>query len=217
MHERIIGLYDENAAEWDRKRGQGFEPRQSSEPGSAAEELAEGRLMERAWLERFLAPLPARSAILDIGCGTGVPIARYLSGLGHMVTGVDSSPSMIAIAGRRMPDNEWIVADMRALDLGRRFDGLIAWHSFFHLTQADQRAMFARFASHAAPGAMLLFTSGPAHGEAIGEWMGEPLYHASLDPQEYRALLAANGFEVVDHRSEDPNCGGATVWLARRA
>lgn len=217
MHERIIGLYDKNAAEWDRTRGQAFEPAQSPACGPAAQGHAKGRLMERSWLDRFLAPLPAGSAILDIGCGTGAPIARYVAGLGHTVTGVDSSPAMIAIASQRLPALEWIVADMRALDLGRRFDGIIAWHSFFHLTYTDQRAMFARFASHAASGAMLLFTSGPAHGEAIGEWMGEPLYHASLDPQEYRSLLAANRFDVVDHRSEDPDCGGATVWLARRA
>jgi hypothetical protein len=62
---------------------------------------------------------------------------------------------------------------------------------------------------------VLLFTSGPAHGEAIGSFGGEALYHASLDEAEYRALLDANGFDVVDHRIEDPECGGHTVWLAQ--
>lgn len=37
--------------------------------------------------------------------------------------------------------------------------------------------MFPVFAAHAAPGAVLMFTSGPTAGEAIGEWEGEPLYH----------------------------------------
>ena len=60
-----------------------------------------------------------------------------------------------------------------------------------------------------------MFTSGPAHGEAIGSYKGEPLYHASLDAAEYRALLNANGFEVVAHVVEDPDCGGHTVWLAQ--
>ncbi len=78
----------------------------------------------------------------------------------------------------------------------------------------DQRRMFARFAAHAAPGAALLFTSGPAVGEAIGTFEGEPLYHASLDRDEYRRLLDANGFDVAAFLADDAECGGHTVWLA---
>jgi hypothetical protein len=61
-----------------------------------------------------------------------------------------------------------------------------------------------------------MFTSGPHHGEAIGEFAGEKLYHASLAPEEYRALLDRSGFDVVDFRADDPDCAGHTVWLARR-
>jgi hypothetical protein len=104
---------------------------------------------------------------------------------------------------------------MRQLALGSRFDGLVAWDSFFHLSPPDQRLMFAVFGAHAAPGAALMFTSGPSQGEAMGLLEGEPLYHASLDGQEYRALLEAKGFEVVAQRNEDPDCGGRAVWLAR--
>jgi len=147
----------------------------------------------------------------------GEPIAAYLIGRGAKVTGIDSSPSLIALARARFPEQEWSVQDMRRLDLGRRFDGLLAWHSFFHLHPDDQRPLFARFAAHARPGAALMFTSGWSHGEAIGEWQGEPLYHGSLDPEDYRRLLEENGFELVDHRVQDPECGHATIWLARMA
>jgi hypothetical protein len=37
----------------------------------------------------------------------------------------------------------------------------------------------AVFRRHAAPKAALMFTSGPAAGEAIGAYRGEPLYHAA--------------------------------------
>lgn len=195
MHQRIVGLYEDNAAAFDRERGRD--------------------LHERGWLGRFLALLPEAPGILDIGCGMGEPIAAWLIGRGARLTGLDSSPSLLALARRRFPAHEWIVGDMRALDLGRRFDGLIAWHSFFHLSPEDQEPMFERFAAHARPGAALMFTSGWGRGTAIGEWQGEPLYHASLDPEEYRHLLAQHGFDVVDHRVNDPECGHATVWLAR--
>lgn len=104
---------------------------------------------------------------------------------------------------------------MRTLSMGRVFDGLLAWNSFFHLAHADQRRMFPIFRKHAAPRAALMFTAGPSHGEAIGVLEGEPLYHASLDGSEYRALLDEQGFDVVAHAAEDPQCGHHTIWLAQ--
>ncbi len=194
--ERVIALYEENAEAWDRQRCRD--------------------LHERHWLERFIALLPEGGRVLDIGCGGGEPIARCLIERGFRISGVDSSPSLIALCRERFPGQTWQVGDMRDLDLGERFDGLLAWHSFFHLAQDDQRAMFRRFSAHAAPGAALMFTSGPQAGEAVGWWQGEPLHHASLAPAEYAALLAQNGFAVVDRRARDPECGEAAVWLARR-
>jgi hypothetical protein len=143
------------------------------------------------------------------------PIARYILESGFRVVGVDFSPSLIEMCRARFPDSEWIVADMRQLSLERRFDGLLAWDSFFHLRMDDQRPMFERFAAHARPGAPLMFTSGPAHGEAIGSFCGEPLYHGSLDPADYQGLLRKTGFSVLAYVPKDPRCGEHTVWLAR--
>jgi trans-aconitate methyltransferase len=194
--DRIASLYERHANAYDKLRGRD--------------------LCEKSWLDRFAALLPPHGAIVDIGCGMGEPIARYLIEAGHPVTGIDSSPALIETCRARFPEQSWRVADMRGLSLGRRFDGLIAWDSFFHLCPDDQRGMFGVFAAHAAPGAALMFTSGPADGIAMGTFEGEPLYHASLDAAEYRALLGNNGFDVVAHAVEDPSCGGHTVWLARR-
>jgi SAM-dependent methyltransferase len=144
--------------------------------------------------------------VLDIGCGSGEPIAHHLIENGYALTGVDAAPAMIGLCRSRFPSGTWLVADMRKLALGRRFDGLLAWDSFFHLRPEDQRAMFPIFAAHAAPKAALMVTSGPSFGEAIGTFEGEPLYHGSLDPAEYRALLKAE-FEVVA-RCGDASCGG---------
>jgi hypothetical protein len=104
---------------------------------------------------------------------------------------------------------------MRNLAIQKAFDGLLAWDSLFHLTHDDQRRMFPIFKRHASPSAALMFTSGPQRGEAFGSYRGERLYHASSFPEEYRALLKTNGFLVVEHIIEDPDCGGHTVWLAK--
>lgn len=193
--ERIIDLYQRHDLTWNTERSR--------------------HLIEKTWLDRFLAIIPSKAFVLDLGCGMGEPIASYLLEQGCAVTGVDTSHTLIEICQNRFSQQEWIVADMRVVALEKRFQGIIAWDSFFHLTYTDQRHMFRVFRQHAAPEAALLFTSGPAYGEAIGDYQGEPLYHASLDTEEYQTLLQEQGFGVVAHVMEDATCGYRTVWLAR--
>jgi SAM-dependent methyltransferase len=194
--DRIIGLYDRHAEAWDKDRSRS--------------------LFERPWLQRFAELLPPRGSILDIGCGSGEPIAGFFIRAGYRVHGVDSSPAMIAFCKERFPNETWDIADMRILSLGQTFDGLLAWDSFFHLCREDQRRMFPIFREHAASNAALMFTSGPSDGVAMGTYGGEPLYHASLSPDAYRALLDEHGFDVVANVVEDAAAGGHTIWLAQR-
>jgi SAM-dependent methyltransferase len=195
--EAIIELYERHARDFDRDRGRS--------------------LWEHAWLDRFLSYLAPESIVLDIGCGMGEPVGRYIIDAGFGIVGIDSSPSMIEMCRERFPQAEWLVKDMRTLALGRKFGGVLAWDSFFHLPMNDQRLMFPRFSEHALPAAPLMFTSGSIEGEAIGSYCGEPLYHASLDRMEYERLLTSNGFVVRGYKADDPECAFHTVWLATHA
>ncbi|MET3837273.1 2-polyprenyl-3-methyl-5-hydroxy-6-metoxy-1,4-benzoquinol methylase [Brevundimonas sp. UYEF29] len=195
---RIVGLYRNKADDWVRDRG-------------ATLYSGDGGVDEAIWLDRFVAGLPAGASILDAGCGSGWPIGAALLELGHQVTGMDASPGLIAHAQATLPTGVWSVADMRdALPPGP-FDGVLAWHSLFHLSPDDQSRVLPKLAACVAEGGRLMFTSGQAHGETIGQWRGEPLYHASLDPEAYRALLADAGLRVEYDGAE------TGVWLARRA
>ncbi len=194
--EDILSTYEIHARGFDKRRGK--------------------KLFERKWLDRFVRVAPNGRRLLDLGCGSGRPIAQYLSERNMTVTGVDGAAAMIEIFRETLPRATAHHADMRGLDLGETFDAILAWNSFFHLTAADQRAMFPVFAAHAAPGAALMFTSGPDAGEAIGNVEGDTVYHASLAPDEYRSLLADNGFELVKFVPEDPECDYHSVWLARK-
>lgn len=191
--EATRAVYEAGAAAWDRERGRG--------------------LSERVWLERLLAVAPA-GPVLDLGCGTGEPIAAWLIEQGREVVGVDFAAPMLERARARLPA-EWILGDMRSLDLGRRFAGIVAWDSFCHLTAAEQRAMFPRFADHLLPGGALVLTSGAEEGVAVGAVDGRALHHASLSPAGYAGALEAAGLDVRAFVAEDPACG-RTVWLARR-
>lgn len=172
-------------------------------------------LWERPALEACVAGCASPLRVLDLGCGSGQPIAQWFVERGDAVTGVDGAAEMLEECAARVPAVERVLADMRGLTLGRSFDIILAFNSFFHLTPADQRTMFPVFARHAAPDARLLFTSGPMAGERVGRVGNSPVYHASLAPEEYRALLVEVGFEVVWFRPEDAELKGHSVWLAQ--
>jgi ubiquinone/menaquinone biosynthesis C-methylase UbiE len=146
LSDRIIGHYERHATAWDADRaGSGWN--------------------DKPWHDRFVAMvrkvMPKGASVLDLGCGSGSPVARHMAAQGLKVTGVDSSPTLIALCRSRLPDHEWIVGDMRRLSLGRSFQGILAWDSFFHLNYDDQRNMFGIFARHARPSAVLMFNAGP--------------------------------------------------------
>src|SRR3569832_2454781 len=95
---KIIGLYERHASTYDHDRSRS--------------------LFEKAWLDRFIKLLPLRATVLDLGCGMGEPIARYLLQSGVNVLKNNTTKTKNKQNGRRFPESEWIAADMRQLDLG---------------------------------------------------------------------------------------------------
>jgi SAM-dependent methyltransferase len=172
--------------------------------------------MEEHHLKEFTSHLKKGAKILDLGCGTGKPIAEYLLTQGYEVTGVDGSEKMLALAKTNIPKAKLIHQDMRKIDLKEKFDAIIMWHSSFHLPANDQIKLFPILKEHLNPKGLLMFTSGLTNGEVWSENGGENLYHASLATNEYREILKQNNFEVLNYSEEDKKAGGATVWLTRQ-
>lgn len=194
----VIEIYEESASFW-------------------KEERAKSTFSEKKYMNWILERLSPGDEILDIGCGSGFPIADHFLKNGFKVTGIDAVQEMIEFAQMAFPDAAWKVADMRTLNLHQKFGAIVAWDSFFHLNFLEQEQMFPIFKNHLKPAGLLVFTSGPERGEAIGDMNGNPLFHASLSPDEYRKLLNENGFDVESFHPEDKDCGGHTVWLCRQS
>ena len=109
--------------------------------------------------------LASGGPVLELGCGTGrvtIPIAAA----GVDITGVDSSPAMLAVARRKaavLPKAEaprLVEGDMRALDLdGRRFGlVIIPFRGFLALmTVEDQMSTLSSITSLLAPEGRLVF------------------------------------------------------------
>lgn len=189
-------IYEEQAEQYDRNRSR--------------------KLFEARWLTRFADGLTRNARVLDVGCGTGEPIASWLIGEGFRYTGVDIAEAMLAIARKRWPEIDWLRADMRTLDLGKQFDGIVAWDSFFHLTRQEQRDCLQVLGRHLAPGGHLLVTVGHGNGEVIGCVGEATIYHASLSPAEYAVLLEENGMLMTGFLAHDPDCEKHSVLLARK-
>ncbi len=173
-------------------------------------------LFEARWLARFSACLPARARVLDLGCGAGEPIARWFIAEGFRVTGIDFAEPMLDLARARWPDGDWRHVDMKRLELGETFDGIIAWNSFFHLRPDEQRMCIGRMAKHLEPGGSVLLTVGHKAGEVSGTVGGEPVYHASLSPAEYAIFLEQNGLRLTGFLAEDPETNNHSVLMARK-
>lgn len=194
IHDSTIATYQANAGAWDRQRYKG--------------------LFEQAWLDRFIACLPECGRVLDVGCGSGEPIAEYLISQGFELTGIDAAQAMIDICAKRFPDADWQTMDMRSLHLPDRFDGIVAWDSFFHLNQDEQRSVLQKFWQHLNSGGALLLTIGAQDGEELGTVNGHKVYHASLQPDEYFDILKTAGFADVDIKLWDQDCAEHCVLLA---
>lgn len=192
-HRRV---YEASAADW-------HEGRRGSYP-------------ERPWIDRLVEGLDPGARVLDLGCGSGHPVAADLLARGFRVTGVDFAPAMLAIARRTLPGGDWIEADIRSYRPGPGLSAAIGWDSLFHLAAAEQRAVLPRLCAALEPGGRLLFTSGPAAGEAWGRVSGGPVWHESLSPAGYAALLEDAGMAIRRFVAEDRETAGHTVWLARR-
>lgn len=172
-------------------------------------------LMEKPWLDKVIDVIGKEGSVLDLGCGTGMPMMNYLLNEGLRVTGVDASKGILEIAKNNFPSEEFFQADMRELALNKKFDAIIAWHSFFHLPPEDQPRMFPLFKNHLNKNGVLLFTSGTEYGEAWGMNGGVNLYHGSLDVNTYEDLLESNGFRVLEYKENDVECGHANIWMAQ--
>src|SRR5690242_20023788 len=77
-------------------------------------------LFEKPYLDMIISYLKPGNKILDLGCGMGEPIAEYFVSKGFHVTGVDGSVKMITLAKSRLPQAEFLVGDMRTIELNEK-------------------------------------------------------------------------------------------------
>lgn len=116
----------------------------------------------------LLANLPPGAALLDLCCGTG-HLARQLTGRGFLVTGVDSSEGMLALARRNAPSAHFLLSEAHSFTLQQPVDAaLCTFDSINHiLDPALILASFRQIFLSLKQGGCFLFDCNTA--EAYGE------------------------------------------------
>jgi len=158
--------------------------------------------------------LPSGASVLDLGCGAGVPVTRWLARR-FAVTGADLSARQLDLARKHVPQAEFVKADMTGLSFEpESFDAVVAFHSIIHVPRAEHPALLGKIQHWLRPGGTFFATW------ALGAWEGEeedwegwgaPMRWSHYDGETSLALLRGAGFEV--ERAEARATSGDESWL----
>jgi SAM-dependent methyltransferase len=150
-----------------------------------------------AWLRDLETRLADGADVLELGCGRGVPGTRELARR-HRVTGVDISAVQIELARHHVPEASFVHADASELEVASgSLDAVVALSFFGHVPADEQRELVARIGVWLADGGLLLanFPAGAAGEEVDDDWLGTPMFFASLGGESYLPLLRECGLE----------------------
>ncbi len=151
------------------------------------------------WLRDLESRLSENAEILELGCGRGVPATRELARR-HCVIGIDISAVQIELARHHVPEASFVHADAAELEVAAAsLDAVVALFFFGHIPVGEQRELISRCAWWLRPGGLLLatFGAGDAGEEVTDDWLGAPMFFASLGSDAYLPLLRELGLEPL--------------------
>jgi SAM-dependent methyltransferase len=176
-----------------------------------------------AWVRDLDARLHDGADILELGCGRGVPVTRELARR-HRVTGVDISAVQVELARHHVPEASFVHADATELEIAAgSLDAVVALFVFGHIPAAEQGALVHRIGRWLRTDGLLLGTFGAGEaGESIDpEWLGAPMFFASLGGDAYTRLLLDAGTELLRDEvvgQDEPGHGEVRFrWVLARA
>lgn len=171
----------------------------------------------RRYVGLILKGLAPGARVLDLGCGTGEPVARHVTERGFRVVCVDESAKMLEIARRVVPGAAFVLADMRGLSLEGTFAAAVAWDSLFHVERGSHREIFRKlWGLLDAGGRLLLSAGGTGHEGFTSEMYGRDFFYSAHEPAETARLLASEGFAVELCEEDDPSSRGHIAIVARK-
>lgn len=148
-------------------------------------------------VRKWARSLPSHSTVLDLGCGTGIPVSKILMEEGMIVLGIDASPTMVKTFKENFPDAPVVCeAVEESLFFEKKFDAIVAWGLLFLLPEKVQETVIQKAANALRTGGKLLFTA-TAKKQEWKDAMTEQ-HSISLGAEGYKKLLAASGLSLIE-------------------
>jgi ubiquinone/menaquinone biosynthesis C-methylase UbiE len=155
---------------------------------------------DKAHVDAFITLLSPQARVLEAGCGPG-GIVEYFHSQGFVVTGIDLSPEMIAIAKKRVPDAAYEVMDLRDMKFpDTSFDGIISSYSFIHVPERDADGTLAGFHRVLTDSGLLFLAIEEGEGEYYFDEPFKPgskIFMKFYTKEDITKRLKNAGFELV--------------------
>jgi SAM-dependent methyltransferase len=139
--------------------------------------------------------------VVELGCGTGVPVGQALAAR-YDYTGVDASAGMLERARAAVPSGTFVHADMETTSFpAASLGAVVAFFSIIHVPRERHTALFAAIAEWLRAGGVFLGTlhSADDPDDYAPNWLDAgPMRWSGYDAVTNRALLERAGFEVLD-------------------
>lgn len=164
---------------------------------------------EPAFLDRLISGLQPSAKVLDMGCGTGRPVAEFLLQQGFSVTGVDQAEDLLALARQRLPEGRWLHAQMESFAPDEDYDGAVIWDSLFHVPREHHEPILRRVVRRLRPGARLMLSVGGSDHPPFTDTMyGQPFFYDSHTPEAVVSILTALGTVIEKAEFINPPTDG---------
>lgn len=153
---------------------------------------------EREHLDALLSVVPVGATVLDLGCGTGRPMAEHIVSQGRRVLGVDQSEALLSMARSHLPDERWVLSTMQAFEIDQPCHGALLWDSLFHVPRAEHEPILRKVVEALPAGARLMLTvGGSAHPAFTDTMFGQTFFYDSNTPEESEQILVRLGCRIV--------------------
>ncbi len=183
--------------------------------------------IEQPSIDEAISYLQSGAKILDVGCGSGKPIANYLVEKNFDVYGVDISPKLIDYAKQIIPENKLFVGDICDFSTDIKFDAIICWFALFHIHAEHHLDVLKKFHAFLKPKGILLITFADTSCEPGGtdvkviddrtiesEMFGERFCHSGHPARVNSELVKQAGYKIISDKIDQP---GNQVILAMKS